>query len=140
MASLNYNALLSYLSEDAFNPATASFGIMLVDDTYIPDKVNHKFRSDITGEINGASGYTPGGVAIPVTLTLNNALNQMQWAFSSVVFNSSSITARGAVIFNMRGGAPSADELVSYIDFGFDVTSVNDTFTVAIPTPLIFQN
>lgn len=141
MASLNYNALLTYLSDAAFNPASASFYIMLVGDSYVPDKANHHYRSDVIAfEISGSSGYTAGGQAIPVTQTLVESASQMQWLFSSVVWNSASITARGAIIYNFRGGSPSADELVSFIDFGYDVTSSNGSFTVAVPQPLVFQN
>jgi hypothetical protein len=46
----------------------------------------------------------------------------------------STITARTAVYYKSRGGAASADELVAVVDFGSDVVSTADTFTLSAST------
>jgi hypothetical protein len=140
MATFAYDCFLADLDSGNYNPSTATFMAMLVDNTYSPDKSGHTKRSQVTGEITGASGYTAGGLITVLARSTNNAAHRRLWTFSSPLWSSASITARGLVIYNARGGAASADELVAYIDFGMDVTSSNGTFSSIFSTPLTFQN
>lgn len=82
-----------------------------------------------TGETSG-SGYTAGGKAM--TGVVVNLTGTVAWVdFDDVMWTtSSSLTARGALIYNSSNGNKS----VAVIDFGSDKTSLND-FTVQMPTP-----
>lgn len=140
MTTIAYDCVMSDLDSQSYNPATATFYAMLVDNTYSPDRANHTKRSQVTGEVTGASGYLAGGQLVTLTRALNSAGHKRTWTFSSPSWASASITARGSVIYNARGGSPSADELVIYVDFGMDVTSSNGSFAVVYSTPFTFQN
>jgi len=59
--------------------------------------------------------------------------------FAAVSWASSTITARGLVIYKSTGGAASTDPVVAYNDFGSDVSSSGGTFAVAAST-ITLQN
>jgi hypothetical protein len=143
MASLVYENFVNDLVNGAYDVATATYYVMLVTDAYVPNQLTDHYRQDVLNqagaEVTGAAGYTPGGARAPCTATMNTALKQIQLTFVPPVYNSSSITARAAVLYHARGGSPNADELVAYADFGMDVTSSNGSFTTLFSTPLIFQ-
>jgi hypothetical protein len=103
---------------------------MLVDG-YLVDPRNHQKRSDITDEVS-ASGYTAGGQLLTdVTATMDSTNSQTVWTASNPLWPNATITATGAVVYKARGGDPSEDNLVSYIDFGGAVSVVNGTFIVS---------
>ena len=81
-------------------------------------------------EVSG-TGYTAKGA----TLTRVDPSSSGTTAFTdfaNATFSSSTITARGAVIFN---DSASNDASVIVLDFGADKTSTSGDFTVAFPTP-----
>lgn len=139
MASLNYLSMLDDTFRGAIDFDTDTFKGMLVTDVYVPNATAHTKRSDVTNEVTGA-GYTAGGFPVTVTVTKNAANNRLELAFSSSPLSNATITARGVVVYKSRGGAASADELASYIDFGENVASTNGTFTVNYTTPLYINN
>jgi hypothetical protein len=53
--------------------------------------------------------------------------------FSDTTWTSSSITARGALIYKTGGTTPA----VAVLDFGSDKTSSDSTFTVTFPTSAV---
>ena len=141
MASLNYDCLMAdTIANGAYALAGATVRAMLVTSAYVPDQVNHKKRSDVTGEVTGAAGYTAGGQVVTVTASVNSGLHYENFTVQSPQWSSASITARGVVFYHSRGGAASADELISYLDFGMDVTSVNGLFNVVLSNPLVVKN
>ena len=90
----------------------------------------HTKRDDITGEIAGV-GYAPGGQALSVVTLVNDSGDDaIYWGCDPVVWNTATITARGAVVYKRRGGAASADELCLFLDFGEDVSSTASSFEV----------
>jgi hypothetical protein len=104
---------------------------MLVTSTYTPNIDTHTRRSDVTNEVTG-TGYTAGGTAlVSPTLTQNNTNDRADFDAADPSWSTSTITARGAVIYKARGGASTADELVCYLDFGADIVSTAGTFTIA---------
>lgn len=139
MASLIYNSFVDDLARGAIDADTDTFYVMLVTSTYAPNKDTHTKRSDVTNEVVGA-GYSSGGKVSAATVTKDTATDRVTIAFASVNWTTATITARAAVIYKRRGGAASADELVAYVDFGSDVTSTADTFTVTFSSPITFQN
>ena len=53
--------------------------------------------------------------------------------FADTTWSSSSITARGALIYNSSTTAGSANRAVAILDFGADKTSTSGDFTVQFP-------
>ena len=54
--------------------------------------------------------------------------------FDDTTWSSSTITARGALIYNSSTTAGSANRAVCALDFGADKTSTSGDFTIAFPT------
>lgn len=138
MASIVYNSCIDYVCKGSIDFDTDTFKMMLVTDAYTPSK-SHDFRNDVTNEVTG-TGYTTGGNAATPTVTKDNTNNRVDVSWTITSWTSSTITARAGVIYKSRGGASSADELVGYVDFGSDISSVSGTFSVTITSPLRFQN
>jgi hypothetical protein len=128
MASLLYNSAVDDMARGAIDFDTDTFKVMLVTSSYTPDKDTHDKRDDVTNEVSG-TGYTAGGVTSVCTVTKDTANDRVTLSFAAVSWASSTITARGAVIYKSTGTA-SNDNLVAYNDFGSDVASASGTFTV----------
>lgn len=79
------------------------------------------------GETVG-TGYTAGGVSLSGYSA--GASGDVAWIdWSDPVWNNSTFTARGALIYN----ATRANAAVAVLDFGADVSSTNTPFTVQMP-------
>ncbi len=92
-------------------------------------------RADVTGEASG-TGYTAGGTAITATVgAVNTTTNSVPVTFSNPSWATSTITARGCVVYRDVGTA-ATDRLVTYVDFGANVSSTAGTFTVTFSAPL----
>ena len=138
MASLVYNSAIYDVVRGPIDFDTDTFKVMLVTSAYTPSQDNHDKRDDVTNEVTG-TGYTAGGVTTACTVTQDNANDRVTLSFAAASWATSTITARGAVVYKSRGGAASADNLVCYIDFGADETSTAATFTLGSST-ITLQN
>ena len=81
-----------------------------------------------SNEVSG-TGYTAGGgtlTRVDPTTSSTTALTD----FSDLTFSSSSLTARGALIYN---DSASGDPTVVVLDFGADKTSSSGDFTIVFP-------
>lgn len=139
MASLIYTSALDDLAKGAIDFDTDTFKTLLVTSSYTPNKDTHTKASNITNEVANGNGYTTGGATSACTVTKDTANDKVTLSFAAVSWATSTITARGAVIYKSRGGASSADELVAYIDFGGDVSSTGGTFSISAST-ITLQN
>ena len=138
MADLIYNSFFTDLSKGNIDLDTDTFKVMLVTSAYTPSKTHAK-RSDVTNEVTG-TGYTAGGATLAnVTVTQDDTNDLAKFDADDVTWATSTITARGAVLYKARGGAASADELVKYFDFGSDQTSVGAAFTLQFNANGILQ-
>lgn len=104
---------------------------MLLDDTLSPDQDADDYVDDVdTNEVTG-TGYTAGGATLAAkTSTYTGATNK--WMFDNtadIVWTSSTITARYAV-FYVDTGTPATSALMSYVDFGENISSNNGDFTI----------
>ena len=138
MASLIYNSAIDDMAKGAIDFDTDTFKILLVTSSYTPNKDTHDKRDDVTNEVSG-TGYSAGGATSATTVTKDTANDKVTISFAATSWATSTITARGAVVYKSRGGASSADELVCYIDFGADVSSSAATFSVGSST-ITLQN
>jgi hypothetical protein len=134
MASLIYDSCLRDLQIGSIDADADTFKALLVTNSYSANKGTHAKRSDVTSEVAAGGGYTAGGASVSCTPALNTTAHTMVLTFAAVSWASSTITARGMVIYKSRGGASSADELVGYLDFGGNISSAGTTFSVAAST------
>lgn len=81
------------------------------------------------GEVANGNGYVTGGQALAGRASAIQG-GKGTLDFTDPVWPASSITARGALIYNdTQAGKPA----ICVLDFGADITSTNDNFTVDLP-------
>lgn len=86
-----------------------------------------------TNEASG-TGYSAGGGAL-TNVTPTSSGTTAFTDFNDLTFSSSTITARGAMIYNTQtGGGSGTTDAVAILDFGADKTSTNGDFTIQFPT------
>lgn len=109
---------------------TDTIKVALVTSSYTPDQDAHDFFNDVTNEVS-ATGYTAGGATLAnKAVTQDNTDNEGVFDADDVTWSSSSIVARGAVIYKDTGSAATSP-LIAYIDFGSDQTSSSGDFTIS---------
>ena len=89
-----------------------------------------------SNEVSG-TGYTAGGNTLTISTNPTNGGSgtTVYLSFSNTTWTSSTITARGALIYNTTtGGGTSTTDSVIVLDFGGDKTSTAGDFTVQFPT------
>tara|TARA_B110000967_G_C18818021_1_gene527169 strand:- start:327 stop:797 length:471 start_codon:yes stop_codon:yes gene_type:complete len=82
---------------------------------------------------SSGTGYSSGGAAL-TNVTPTTASTTALTDFADLTFSSSSITARGAMIYNSSTTAGSANRAVLILDFGSDKASSSGDFTISFPT------
>lgn len=131
MANIIFNSFKRDVMNGSIDLDTDAINVMLVTSSYVPDQDLHTKRSDITNEVTG-TGYTAGGTALATkVVSVDNVDNEGVFDADDVSWPSSTITARGAVLYKSRGGVATADELLCYFDFTTDQISSNGNFNVA---------
>jgi len=134
MASLIYNAALEALARGQVDFAEDQFKLLLVGASYSPNRT-HAHRSDVSGEVSG-DGYATGGQTVAsMTLVRDDANGRITITPASVVWPAATITARGAILYQVLGTAAD-DLLVAYVDFGEDKSASGGPFTVTFTEPL----
>lgn len=130
MANIKYNKGLFELMNGNVDFDTDAFKVMLVTSAYTPDPT-HNFRSDVTNEVVGA-GYTAGGKTTGTITLTEDDVNDKAWIdCPNIVWTSSTITARGAILYKDVGTA-GTDILIAYYDFVSDQSSSSGDFTLNI--------
>ena len=118
------NAFATGLMNGVYNFTTGSFKMALYTGsaTLGPDTAVYTSSNEVV-----ATGYTAGGIALPVSVVPISANNVSYISFSNVTWYGP-LTARGALIYQDGGSNPT----VCVLDFGSDKTSVT-SFTVQFP-------
>lgn len=140
MANAIYNTFKEKISTeiDWNDNATTTIKAMLVLDTYTPDIDLDLFIDDVTGETSGA-GYTAGGKEIITrVITVDNINDIANYDGDNLTWATSTITARGAVIYKDTGVAGTSP-LICYIDFGINKTSSAGDFVIQWHVDGIFK-
>jgi hypothetical protein len=119
------NAFATGLMNGVYNFTTNSFKIALYTGsaTLGPDTAVYTSSNEVV-----ATGYTAGGIALPVSVVPISANDVTYISFSNVTWYGS-ITARGALIYQDGGSNPT----VCVLDFGSDKTSTI-SLTIQFPT------
>ncbi len=81
-----------------------------------------------SNEVSGTGYSAGGGTLVSVTPTTSGTTAFCD--FADLTFSSSSITARGGIIYN----SSASDKAVAVLDFGSDKTSSSGDFTISFPT------
>tara|TARA_R100001126_G_C4856821_1_gene165124 strand:+ start:334 stop:762 length:429 start_codon:yes stop_codon:yes gene_type:complete len=76
------------------------------------------------------TGYSAGGNTLSATTPTSGGTTAFT-DFDDTSFTSSTITARGALIYN----SSQSDKAVCVLDFGSDKSSTSGTFSIIFPTP-----
>ena len=79
------------------------------------------------------TGYSAGGNTL-TNVTPTTSSTTALTDFADTTWSSSTITARGAVIYNSSTTAGSANRAVAVLDFGTDKTTSSGDFTIVFPT------
>lgn len=132
MANVIFNDFKEQLLKGTFNLHTAgnTIKVMLVTSAYTVDQDAHDFKDDITNEVVG-TGYTAGGATLAnQAVSQDNTDNEGVFDADDVTWSTSTITARGAVVYKDTGSAATSP-LICYFDFGSDQVSSSGNFTIA---------
>ena len=130
------NAIANYAKGMLLEGQIASsdtFKIILMKSEFVFNKDTQQDYSDVSAsEVANGVGYTTGGAtlsgaAVAVSTTLDNAI--LSWSNPSWTADGGSIVASGAIIYDdstlVGSGDDYTDAIISYIDFGGDVTVVD---------------
>jgi len=125
-----YGLALDHITDADIDWTVDTIKVSLHTVTYVPAQDTHDFWNDATNEIVG-TGYTADGQALASpTRTYAAGTNTLSLDAADSAWTTASFTARIAVVYKDRGGVTTADELLSYIDFGGDETVSSGTFTI----------
>jgi hypothetical protein len=94
-----------------------------------PDTENYSAQNEASDPGYEAGGKVLSGHAITVEKDI------AIFTFSNPIWENASITARGAMIYN----SSKENRTLAVFDFGEDVTSTNDSFSVILPTEGLIQ-
>lgn len=129
MADVIYNAFKKNIMNGGIDLDTNTIKVALVTSTYTPNQDTHEDFADVTNEVSG-TGYTAGGATLAsVAITADNTDNEGVFDAADVTWSTSTITARGAVIYKSTGVAAN-DLLICYLDFSTDQSSSAGDFTL----------
>lgn len=102
----------------------------LVTSSYAFDQDAHDYFNDITNEVTG-TGYTAGGATVgSPTISYTGGTNTFAFDGADVSWTTSTITARGAVVYDSTPGTSATNPLICFVDFGADVSSTAGTFLI----------
>lgn len=129
MASVIYNAFKKNIMNGGIDLDTDTIKVALVTSSYSPNIDTHEDMADVTNEVTG-TGYSAGGATLAnKTVTADTVDDEGVFDADDVTWSSSTITARGAVVYKSTGTAAN-DLLICYIDFGSDKSSSSGNFTI----------
>lgn len=129
MSNIIYNSFKSKIMDGSIDLDTNTIKVALVTSSYTPDQDNHEDFADVTNEVSG-TGYTAGGATLAnKAVTKDNTDDEGVFDADDVTWTTSTITARGAVVYKDSGTA-STSWLICYIDFGQDYSSAANDFKI----------
>ena len=122
MANLVYNTYKENTLLGHIDLNNDTLKVALVTSSYIADPDHTSFTNEVAG-----TGYTAGGATLVNTAVTKDDINDKAFLDADdVTWATSTITARGAVIY--KDDTP--DILIAYIDFTSDKSSTAGDFTI----------
>ena len=130
MASAIYPSAKISLANGTLNWTATAFNVALLDTATYTYSVAHNFFDDVlAGEIVG-EGYTHTGTVLVSQAITESPAGTAMFDATDITWPAATITSGAAVVFLLRGGAHSADDLVAYIDFGGNKVSTAVDFKI----------
>jgi hypothetical protein len=132
MSNVVYKSYYTDLLNGLADHFGGSIKVLLVTDSYSPDDTNHQFVSDIIAREVTGTGYTTLGKPLTgrtQTWDTANTPHRLIFKADNLTWPSSTITARGAIVFRDTGSATNSP-LWCYFDFGSNQSSVGSDFIV----------
>lgn len=83
-----------------------------------------------SGEVPSTGNYTAGGNTLTVSVAPTSTGTTAYLSFNNTTWVASTITARGAMIYN----SSKSNKAVAILDFGSDKISTDGDFTINFPT------
>lgn len=124
-------ALLSLLNKEVDLDSDA-LKVMLCTSSYTPDQDTHQYKSSVTNEVSG-TGYTATGATLgSVTVAYSAGSNTVTLDAADPSWTTSTITARYAVFYDSSPATDATRPLISYVDFGADVSTTAGTFLITL--------
>lgn len=109
---------------------TDTIKVALLGSGYTPNQDAHDYWNDVSANEISGTGYTTGGATLgSKTATYDAGSNTLKLDAADVVWSSSTLTARYAVIY-VATGTPSTSVLLGYVDFGTNESSSAGSFTI----------
>lgn len=106
-----------------------TFKIALYNSSASLDATTSVYNPVAAGEVTGSLGYAAGGNTLTGQITAQSGSTSYV-NFNNVTWSGSTITARGALIYN----SSKANRAVIVLDFGSDKTTSNSAFTIQFPS------
>lgn len=132
VAHLVYGLAQDHMLNAMIDWTADTIKVALTTSTEAPDQDADDFWNDAEGNEISGTGYTAGGFTLTTpTRGYTSGTNVLKLDADDAAWTSASFTARNAHVYKDRGGATTADELISYITFGADETVAAGTFTIA---------
>lgn len=129
MADIIFNAFKANIMNGGIDLDTDTIKVALVTSTFAPNIDTEEDFADVTNEVSG-TGYTAGGAALAnKTVSIDDTDDEGVFDADDVTWSSSTITARGAVVYKDTG-TPATSLLICYLDFGSDKSSSSGNFTI----------
>jgi len=139
MASAIYNEYKAKVGKTDWE--AVSVKVMLVTSSYTLDIDTHNNKSDIDAlsvEAEG-DGYNAGGKLLEnKTVTRDDVNDWVRYDADDTVWSSSTITARGAIVYVDTGDATTST-LIGYVDFVTDKSSSAGDFVIQWHTDGIYR-
>jgi hypothetical protein len=110
------HATINAIINETLNLSAGNFWAMLLGTGYTPSP-SHSFRSNLSAEVTG-TGYTAGGVAAPLTITRDDALDEIIVRAEQIIHPAFTASPRYVAYYQKLGGAASADRVVMIVDWG----------------------
>lgn len=110
------HATINAIINNTLDLSAGNFWAMLLGTGYTPSP-SHSFRSNLSAEVTG-TGYTAGGVAAPLTITRNDALDEIIVRAEQIIHPAFTASPRYVAYYQKLGGAASADRVVMIVDLG----------------------
>lgn len=133
MADAIYNSFKGKIMDGSIDLDSDTIKVVLVTSSYTPDIDTHTQYSHISNQITG-TGYTAGGKTLAnCSVTVDTSGDKAVFDADDATWTSSTITARGAIIYKYidNGGSPdNASPLICYKDFGSNKSSSSGDFTI----------
>jgi hypothetical protein len=121
--------LMTGVANGVWDWDTDTIKCALTTSTYTVDIDTHDFFNDVTNEVTG-TGYTAGGATLASTAgSYDTATDQARMDAADTTWTTSTITARISVVYKSTGTA-STSPLISFLNFGADVTTSAGTFQI----------